>query len=171
VPQYFDHVARIQRAWERERPDLDVRPQGVIGRLHRLAGQLTEQLTVVYRRHGLNEGEFDVLASLRRAGAPFERAPGELAEHTMVTTGAMTKRLDRLERDGLVTRRPSAVDGRGRVVALTPAGRKLIDRAFTDHMANERRLLDQLTPREADELERLLAKWLATFETPPPDEE
>ncbi len=168
MPEYLDHVARIQRAWERERPDLDVRPQGVIGRLHRLAGRLTEQLTVVYRRHGLGEGEFDVLASLRRAGAPFERAPGELAEHTMVTTGAMTKRLDRLERDGLVARRPSAVDGRGRVVALTPAGRRLIDRAFTDHMANERRLLDRLTPQEADELERLLAKWLAGFETPQP---
>ena len=168
MPEYLDHVARIQRAWERERPDLDVRPQGVIGRLHRLAGRLTEQLTVVYRRHGLGEGEFDVLASLRRAGAPFERAPGELAEHTMVTTGAMTKRLDRLERDGLVARRPSAVDGRGRVVALTPAGRRLIDRAFTDHMANERRLLDQLTPQEADELERLLTKGLAGFETPQP---
>ena len=168
MPEYLDHVARIQRAWERERPDLDVRPQGVIGRLHRLAGRLTEQLTVVYRRHGLGEGEFDVLASLRRAGDPFERAPGELAEYTMVTTGAMTKRLDRLERDGLVARRPSAVDGRGRVVALTPAGRRLIDRAFTDHMANERRLLDQLTPQEADELERLLAKWLAGFETPQP---
>jgi DNA-binding MarR family transcriptional regulator len=168
MPEYLDHVARIQRAWERERPDLDVRPQGVIGRLHRLAGRLTEQLTVVYRRHGLGEGEFDVLATLRRAGAPFERAPGELAEHTMVTTGAMTKRLDRLERDGLVARRPSAVDGRGRVVALTPAGRTLIDRAFTDHMANERRLLDQLTPREAEELERLLTKWLAGFETPQP---
>jgi DNA-binding MarR family transcriptional regulator len=169
VPEYFDRVARIQRAWERERPDLDVRPQGVIGRLHRLANQLTDRLTVVYRRHGLGEGEFDVLAALRRAGAPFERAPGELAEHTMVTTGAMTKRLDRLERDGLITRRPSAVDGRGRVVALTPAGRKLIDRAFTDHMANERRLIDQLTPQEADELERLLAKWLAAFEAPEED--
>jgi DNA-binding MarR family transcriptional regulator len=168
MPQYLDHVARIQRAWARERPDLDVRPQGVIGRLHRLAGHLTEQLVVVYRRHGLGEGEFDVLATLRRTGEPFELAPGELAAHTMVTTGAMTKRLDRLERDGLVTRRPSAVDGRGRVVALTPAGRKLIDQAFTEHMANERRLLEQLTPHEADQLEKLLAKWLAAFETPQP---
>jgi DNA-binding MarR family transcriptional regulator len=171
MPEYLDHVARIQRAWQRERPDLDVRPQGVIGRLHRLAGELNEQLTVVYRRHGLGEGEFDVLATLRRAGEPFERAPGELATHTMVTTGAMTKRLDRLERDGLVTRRPSAVDGRGRVVALTPAGRKLIDRAFTEHMANEHRLLDQLTPLEADQLERLLTKWLAAFEALEPAED
>ncbi|MFI5889819.1 MarR family winged helix-turn-helix transcriptional regulator [Actinoplanes sp. NPDC051513] len=162
----LDHVARIQQAWARERPDLDVSPQGVIGRLHRVAGHLTDQLRLVYRRYGLGEGEFDVLAALRRAGAPFERAPGELAAHTMVTTGAMTKRIDRLVRDGLVTRRPSAADGRGRVVALTGAGRELIDRAFAEHMRNERRLVDQLTPEEAARLEAILTTWLARFEAP-----
>ncbi|MEW9552596.1 MarR family winged helix-turn-helix transcriptional regulator [Nonomuraea sp. NPDC050783] len=162
----LDHVARIQREWARERPDVDVSPQGVIGRLHRLAGHLTEQLCLVYRRFGLGEGDFDVLAALRRAGPPFERAPGELAAFTMVTTGAMSKRIDRLERDGLVTRRPSEHDGRGRVVALTPAGRELIDRAFTEHMRNERRLLDELSPEEAAQLERLLASWLARLEPP-----
>lgn len=141
-------------------------PQGVIGRLHRLAAHLTEQLCVVYRRYGLGEGEFDVLAALRRAGEPYERAPGELAVHTMVTTGAMTKRIDRLERDGLVTRRRSTSDGRGRVVALTKAGKELIDQAFTEHMRNERRLLDHLSPDDAAELERLLTTWLACFETP-----
>jgi DNA-binding MarR family transcriptional regulator len=161
-----DHVARIQAEWGRERPDLDVRPQGVIGRLHRLAGHLTEQLCVVYRRYGLAEGEFDVLAALRRAGEPFERAPGELAQFTMVTTGAMTKRLDRLERAGLVTRRRSSTDGRGRVVALTSAGRELIDRAFTEHMANEHRLLSELTDEEATQLEALLTTWLARVEPP-----
>jgi len=159
-----DHVARIQAEWARERPDLDVSPQGVIGRLHRLAGHLTEQLLVVYRRFGLGEGEFDVLAALRRAGPPFERAPGELARFTMVTTGAMTKRLDRLERDGLVARRRSTADGRGRVVALTTAGRELIDRAFTEHMANEHRLLTELTDHEKATLEALLTGWLARFE-------
>ncbi|PZG16718.1 MarR family transcriptional regulator [Micromonospora craterilacus] len=166
MTEHLDHVARIQQAWARERPDLDVSPQGVIGRLHRLAGHLTEQLHVVYRRYGLGEGEFDVLATLRRAGEPFERAPGELAAFTMVTTGAMTKRIDRLERDGLVTRRPSTSDGRGRVVALTEAGRDLIDQAFAEHMRNERRLLDLLSPDEAAQLESLLATWLAGFETP-----
>jgi len=159
-----DHVARIQAEWARERPDLDVSPQGVIGRLHRLAGHLTEQLLVVYRRFGLGEGEFDVLAALRRAGPPFERAPGELARFTMVTTGAMTKRLDRLERDGLVARRRSTADGRGRVVVLTTAGRELIDRAFTEHMANEHRLLTELTDHEKATLEALLTGWLARFE-------
>ncbi|WKX74128.1 MarR family winged helix-turn-helix transcriptional regulator [Streptomyces sp. XD-27] len=163
----MDHVARIQAEWARERADLDVSPQAVIGRLHRLGRLLTERLCLVYRRYGLSEGEFDVLAALRRAGEPFERAPGELAAHTMVTTGAMTKRIDRLERDGLVTRRRSTVDGRGRVVALTQAGRDLFDQAFTSHMHNERRLLDALTPEEAAQLERLLTAWLARVEPPP----
>ncbi|REK90550.1 MarR family transcriptional regulator [Streptomyces inhibens] len=162
----LDHVARIQAEWARERPDLDVSPQGVIGRLHRLAGLLTEQLCLVYRRYGLSEGEFDVLAALRRAGEPFERAPGELAARTMVTTGAMTKRIDRLERDGLVTRRRSASDGRGRVVALTQAGQDLFDQAFTEHMHNERRLLDAMSPDEAAHLEALLTSWLAHVEPP-----
>jgi DNA-binding MarR family transcriptional regulator len=155
-----DPVARIQAEWRRERPDLDVTPQGVIGRLHRLAARLTDELTTVYDAHGLAEGEFDVLATLRRAGAPYERTPGELAEHTMITTGGMTKRIDRLERAGLVTRRVSESDGRGRVVALTAKGRETIDAAFTDHMANERRLLDHLEPSDAAELERILTRWL-----------
>lgn len=159
-----DRIARIQAEWARERPDLDVSPQGVIGRLHRIAARLTAELCVVFERHGLSEGEFDVLAALRRAGEPFERAPGELARFTMVTTGAMTKRIDRLERAGLVTRRAAADDGRGRVVGLTPAGRRLIDEAFGDHMRNERRLLDVLTPAEADQLETLLAAWLRRIE-------
>jgi DNA-binding MarR family transcriptional regulator len=165
-PPNLDHVARIQAEWTRERPDLDVSPQAVIGRLHRIGVLLTDRLTAVYRRHGLTEGEFDVLAALRRAGAPFERAPGELAAHTMVTTGAMTKRVDRLERDGLVTRRRSTADGRGRVVALTPAGRALIDRAFTEHMRNERTLLDALPPADAAQLEALLTAWLSHLELP-----
>ncbi|MDN3029257.1 MarR family transcriptional regulator [Streptomyces sp. S.PB5] len=164
----LDRVARIQADWRRERPDLDVSPQGVIGRLHRLADRLTEELCLVYGRYGLGEGEFDVLCALRRAGEPYERAPGELAAHTMVTTGAMTKRIDRLERAGLVTRRRSADDQRGRIVALTRPGYDLIDRAFTEHISNEHRLLDLLEPAEAEALETLLTTWLARMESPGP---
>lgn len=166
--QPLDRVARIQADWRLERPDVDVSPQGVIGRLHRLADLLTEELCLVYGRYGLSEGEFDVLCALRRAGEPYERAPGELAAHTMVTTGAMTKRIDRLERAGLVTRRRSDDDQRGRIVALTRPGRELIDRAFTDHMHNERHLLDLLTPAEAKTLEMLLTTWLSRMEHPRP---
>jgi DNA-binding MarR family transcriptional regulator len=162
-----DHVGRIQDEWARERPDLDVSPQGLIGRLHRLGAFLTEELVAVYRMHGLGEGDFDVLATLRRAGAPFERTPGELAQFTMVTTGAMTKRVDRLVSAGLVTRRRSDVDGRGRVVALTPEGRRLIDDAFTEHVANEHRLLEVLSERERGQLQAILVKWLAEFEPDP----
>jgi DNA-binding MarR family transcriptional regulator len=160
-----DRVAQIMVEWARERPDLDNAPQAVIGRLHRLANHLTEELLAVYGRFDLSEGEFDVLATLRRAGSPFERTPSELASSTMVTTGAMTKRLDRLERRRLVSRRQSDVDGRGRVIALTPRGRELIDEAFAAHLANERRLLDEaLSPTDAATLERVLTTWLAHYE-------
>lgn len=165
-PDRLDHVARIQADWRRERPDLDVSPQGVVGRLHRVALLLTAELTAVYARHGLDEGEFDVLATLRRAGPPFERAPGTLAAHTMVTSGGMTKRLDRLQRRGLVARRSSDTDGRGRVVSLTPAGRRLIDEALTAHMANEHRLLADLPGEDVELLEGVLERWLARLEPP-----
>ena len=161
-----DHVARIQAEWQAVRPDVDTSPQGVIGRLHRIANQLTGELTLLYAKYGLSEGEFDVLAALRRAGSPYERAPGEIALHTMVTTGAVTKRVDRLEEAGLVDRRRSDEDGRGRVVRLTPAGQRLIDKAFTAHMANEKRLLEALTPVEAKQLEKLLTTWLTRLEHP-----
>lgn len=161
-----DHVARIMAEWRRERPDLDVSPQGVIGRLHRLANALTEELVAVYARFGLAEGEFDVLATLRRAGEPYERTPGDLAASTMVTSGAMTKRIDRLEQRGLVTRRVSDADGRGRVIALTPAGRECIDACMTAHMANEHRLLAAIDADERAALEQVLTRWLTAFETP-----
>jgi DNA-binding MarR family transcriptional regulator len=159
-----DRVSRIQEQWRRERPDLDPSPQGVFGRLHRLAAHLTDELVVVYRKHGLSEGEFDVLAALRRVGDPFELAPGDLALHTMVTTGAMTKRIDRLVEAGLVTRRAAADDGRRRVIALTAKGRRTIDAAFTDHLANEHRLLEALSATERRQLEALLGRWLGAFE-------
>jgi DNA-binding MarR family transcriptional regulator len=155
-----DRVARIQAEWRRERPDLDPFPQGVIGRLHRLAGILTMELTDVYGQFGLTEGDFDVLASLRRSGPPFARAAGELADHTMVTTGGLTKRVDRLVANGLVERRPGPADARQRIIALTSAGRETIDAAFTAHMANEHRLIEMIGRADAVQLEQLLERWL-----------
>ena len=162
-----DRLDLIGDAWRRERPDLDVSPQQVVGRLHRVAHHLTDELVAVYAQHGLTEGEFDVLATLRRAGPPYERTPGDLAAHTLVTSGGMTKRIDRLERAGLVSRRASETDARSRVVALTQRGREVIDAAFTAHMANERRLLDALDPADAAALERILRTWLGALEEPP----
>ena len=160
-----DHVARVMEQWARERPDLDVSPQGVIARLHRIGGRLTRELVEVYARFGLGEGEFDVLATLRRAGTPFQLTPRELAEGTMVTGGAVTKRVDRLVDRGLATRSVSEVDGRGRVIGLTPAGHRLIDEAFTAHMANEHRLLEGLSPADRAELARLLGSWARALES------
>lgn len=154
-----DHVDAIAAQWRAERPDLDVAPMQVIGRLHRLADHLREELIAEYRRHGLGEGEFDILAALRRAGEPFAAAPGELARHTMVTTGAVTKRVDRLVASGLVARDADADDGRGRVIRLTPAGRRVIDAAFAAHLSNEERLLAGLDPAQRRALETLLREW------------
>lgn len=159
-----DHVDRIQEQWARERPDLDTSPQGLIGRTHRLADRLMDELLVVYRRHGLGQGEFDVLATLRRAGDPFELTPSALAQTTMVTSGAVTKRLDRLEAAGLVRRQPNDLDGRGRVVGLTEAGRRLIDQAYTEHMKNEHRLVAGLDADERAQLEHLLRRWAASLD-------
>ena len=145
--------------WRTERPDLDVSPQGIIGRLHRLSARLTEELVAVYAEYGLGEGDFDVLATLRRAGAPYELSPGELAASTMVTSGAVTKRVDRLVEQGLATRRVSQSDARGRLVALTEKGRALIDGAFDAHMANEHRLVASLSEIERARLAHLLEVW------------
>lgn len=154
-----DRVDAIAAQWRAERPDLDNSPMQVIGRLHRLADHLREELIAGYRRHGLGEGEFDILAALRRAGEPFATAPGELARHTMVTTGAVTKRVDRLVASGLVVRDADVDDGRGRVIRLTPAGRRVIDEAFAAHLANEERLLAGLHPAQRRDLETLLRAW------------
>ncbi|OZB83566.1 MarR family transcriptional regulator [Microbacterium sp. 13-71-7] len=159
-----DQVTRIQQAWRRERPDLDVTAIGTIGRLHRLALALTEELVVVYRAHGLSEGDFDVMAALRRAGEPYEASPSDLAASTMITSGGMSKRIDRLEGAGLVTRRVGSGDARGRVIALTAEGKALIDAAFADHVANEQRLLAMVPASERAALEATLAGWLAHFE-------
>lgn len=160
-----DHVAHILEQWSVERPDLDVSPIGIIGRLHRLAGRLTEELTVVYRRFGLGEGDFDVLVTLRRQSDVYALTCSALAESTMVTSGGMTKRVDRLEAAGLVRRRDSESDGRSRVVELTPAGHALVDEAFAAHVANEHRLVGALAPQDRDDLTRILAGWLATLES------
>ena len=161
-----DRVASIQREWLRERPEIDPSPQGIIGRLHRLGAHLTTELEAVYARFGLSTGEFDVLAALRRAGEPFERTPSELAERTMITSGGLTKRCDRLEAAGLIERRVAETDRRGRVVALTDAGLALIDDAYAAHMANEHRLIAELSDDDRVDLQRVLIEWVGRFEDP-----
>lgn len=159
----MDHAATVVEQWRAERPELDTSPVLVIGRIHRIAAALTPELVEVYNRHGLGEGDFDVLATLRRQGAPYALTPGELGERTMVSSGAVTKRVDRLVSAGLVERRPSASDGRSRTVVLTAAGHRVIDAAMDDHVVNEARLLAGLDPEERAALADLLGRLATTL--------
>ena len=157
-------VAGIVRRWREIRPDLDPTPLLVIGRIDRLASLIDDQLRPPFAAAGLASGDFDLLAALRRQGPPHEASPGELAAAMLVTSGATTKRIDRLERQGLVTRRPSHVDGRGRVVALTPSGRRLTDDLIAVHFDNEERILARLTATQRDQLAELLGALAAVVE-------
>ena len=161
-----DAVDRIVAQWSRERPELDTGPMAVIGRLHRLADLLEGELRTVFASAGLGNGDFDVLASLRRSGAPYRLSPGDLSATTMVTSGAVTKRVDRLEQKGLVKRSVSDADGRGREIELTPRGKELTDAIVVDHWANEDRLLAALDATEREQLVGLLRKLLLSVEGP-----
>jgi DNA-binding MarR family transcriptional regulator len=129
---------------------------GVIGRVSRLSRQLEQRLDPVFARHGLEQGLFDVLATLRRSGGPYRMRPADLAASVMLTSSGITKRLDRLEAAGLVARHPDPQDRRGLLIELTPAGRELIDAALADHVAAEHRLLAALSPDDRDRLAGLL---------------
>jgi DNA-binding MarR family transcriptional regulator len=153
-----DGVDLILEQWRRERPDLDPAPIGVIGRISRLARELERELERVYREHGLEPGWHDVLATLRRHGAPYQLRPSEFSSTLMLTSSGTTKRLDRLEQAGLISRAPDPQDRRGVVITLTPAGLELIDAVMEAHLANERRLLDALSEPERKRLADLLRK-------------
>jgi DNA-binding MarR family transcriptional regulator len=155
-----DAVDQIVAQWAAVRPDLALAPMALVGRLGRLAALGTAVIEAGLARHGLKLGEFDVLASLRRAGDPPELTPGALVRQLMLSSGAMTNRIDRLEAAGLVTRRPDPADRRGVVVALTDEGRALVDRAVVDHLATEAELLAPLSANEQATLDRLLRKLL-----------
>ena len=163
TPPTPDHAQHVVDQWARERPDLDASPILVIGRLHRVALALTTELVRVYNGFGLGEGDFDVLATLRRTGDPYELTPTALMKQTMVTSGAVTKRIDRLEGAGLVERRVATADRRSRIVALTDAGRELMDRAVPEHLANEARLLSVLDASELRTLADLLGRLGASL--------
>jgi DNA-binding MarR family transcriptional regulator len=159
-----DAVDRIVEQWAAERPELDTGPMELVGRLHRVAAILEAGLRPVFATAGLGNGDFDVLATLRRSGAPYRLSPSDLTATMMVTSGAVTKRVDRLERAGLVTREVSAEDGRGRMVGLTARGQALTDELVVRHWANEDRLIGALTPAERRTMVALLRKLLLDLE-------
>lgn len=162
--EQYDGVDVVLAQWARERPDLDVAPMGVIGRISRLARLCEEDIQLVFARFGLHRGEFDVLATLRRSGAPYRLNPSELSASLLVSSGGMTNRLDRLERAGLIVRQPDQDDRRGVLVNLTPEGLRLVDTAVAEHVANEQRLLHALNQSERGELAGLLRTLLRSLE-------
>lgn len=162
-----DGVDVILEQWRRERPDLDTSPIGVIGRISRLSREIERRLEPVYAACGLEPGWYDVLATLRRTGPPYWLRPTDFAAALMLTASGTTKRLDRLEAAGHITREPDPSDRRGVLITLTPKGRRLVDHATVKHMANERRILSGLTAAEQRELASLLRKLTITL--PPQD--
>ena len=161
-----DSVDRIIAQWAHARPDVDVTPMGVVGRLSRLTRLFERQLQAVFDQHGLHSGEFDILATLRRADLDASGlTAGELASSTMVTSGATTNRLDRLVAKGLVTRDADPRSRRTIRVALTPEGRKLIDAALEDHVSGEASLLAAITSDQRMQLETLLRELLGNHES------
>lgn len=159
-----DKVDVILGQWRRERPDLDVSPMGPIGRLKRCAVLLQRRLDETFEIFGLSTWEFDVLAALRRSGAPYCLSPTTLFSSLMITSGTMTHRLQRLEAAGLVERVPNREDARSLLVRLTPEGLALVDRAVAAHVDNERRILSVLEPAELAALDDRLSRLLTLLE-------
>jgi DNA-binding MarR family transcriptional regulator len=160
VEHDHDHVDHILEEWERERPDLDLSAMAVIARISRASRILERRIQNVLSAYGINEAMFGVLAALLRAGPPHRLSPTELFNSLLISSGAMTNRLDRLTEAGLVTRMPDPKDRRSMLVALSPAGLRLINEAVTAHTENELRLLAQVSPREREQLAKLLRKLL-----------
>jgi DNA-binding MarR family transcriptional regulator len=161
----LDPVDAILEQWRRERPDLDTSPMGPIGRLKRCAVLLQRKLDKVFAEFGMTNWEFDVLATLRRSGAPYCLAPTMLFATLMVTSGTMTHRLQRLEAAGWVERISNRNDARSMLVQLTPEGLELIDRAVEAHVENERNILALIPPEALEALDERLAELLSTLET------
>jgi DNA-binding MarR family transcriptional regulator len=159
-----DRVDAIVDQWSRERPDLPTEAMGIFGRLGQVALLLETAINATFDRHGLQRGEFDVLAALRRSGKPFELNPSVLAETMMLSRAGMTGRLDRLEGAGLVRRIADSADRRSVRVALTPSGRSLVDIVVADHVENEERLLSVLAAKDRRELDRISRLLLAGLE-------
>ena len=159
-----DEVDRIIDAWRRERPDLDVAPLAVLSRISRLARHLDLARGRAFSGHGLEQWEFDVLSALRRTGEPYELSPGVLVTQTLVTSGTMTNRIDRLEARGLVVRRPAPADRRGVLVRLTEPGRAAVDAALADLLDVERALLAALPEPDRARLADLLRVLVAPFD-------
>lgn len=159
-----DEVDSLVEAWGRERPDLDPSPMQVLSRITRLARYLDRHRRTAFARHDLESWEFDVLAALRRSGEPYHLSPGQLLRETMVTSGTMTNRVDRLVARGLVTRTDHPDDRRGVLVRLTQSGKDAVDSAISDLLSAEQQILSALPSAQRDQLAESLRQLMAPYE-------
>lgn len=160
----MDRIDKITKQWQRERPDLDISPMGLIGRLGNVTLHLSREMEKVFSQFGLNTSSFDVLATLRRAGDPYTLSPGEMLSTLMVTSGTMTNRIDQLEKAGWVIRKVNPEDGRSFLVSLTPEGLELINQVIEAHIENQKRLVSGLSQQEQQTLNQLLKVFLNSLE-------
>ncbi|GIH77564.1 MarR family winged helix-turn-helix transcriptional regulator [Planobispora longispora] len=159
-----DPVDRIVAQWHRERPDLDASPMAVFGRIYRIARLMADRVAEIYQRYGIGRGEFDVLATLRRAGAPYTLSPKAMTATLMLTSGGMTGRLDRLERAGLIARTPDPDDRRALRVSLTEAGLRTIEEAVVAGLEAQHEALAVLAEGDRERLADLLRDLLGALE-------
>lgn len=160
----MDEVDRIVAAWRHERPDLDVSPMEVLSRVSRLARQLDLARKSSFSEYGIEGWAFDVLSALRRSGEPYQLSPSTLLQETLVTSGTMTNRIDRLVTAGWVERLPDPGDRRGVLVRLTADGRATVDSALADLLVKEREILGDLTPAGRRKLASLLRQLSTGFD-------
>ena len=151
-----DHIDKLRKQWSTIRPDVDTAPMGVVGRINRLALLFSDPITKLMAKLGLERGEFDVLAALRRAGEPHELSPTQLYRSLLLSSGGLTNRLKRLAAKGMIERRPDPTDGRSDLARLTRAGRDAVDTAFDADMALEADLIARLDGDRLGELDELL---------------
>jgi DNA-binding MarR family transcriptional regulator len=163
-PDPGDHVDRLRGQWARELPDIDTEPMGILGRASRLTNLFRPSLEATFANFGLDRGEFDVIATLRRSGPPYRLTPTQIYTSLMISSGGLTHRLDRLEKAGLIQREKSQEDGRSMLVALTEAGIARVEQACRAHVANGSAFIEVLDAKERSALADLLRKLLVGIE-------
>jgi DNA-binding MarR family transcriptional regulator len=160
----MDQIDKIIEQWTAERPDLDVAPMALIGRIKRLSQHLSNEMGKTFAQHGLNIASFDVLATLLRSGAPYQLSPNDLLATMMITSGTMTNRIDQLVKSGWVERINNPQDKRSVFIALTNKGFDTIEAAVTDHVATQHRLVKEIPADDFNQMNSLLSNFLSSTE-------
>ncbi|MGF1755638.1 MarR family transcriptional regulator [Vibrio makurazakiensis] len=160
----MDAIDRVVEQWAKEKPELETEPMAMMGRIMRIAKYMETQVADLHKKYDMKLGEFDVLATLRRSGKPYRLTPSELIETMMLTSGAMTNRLDKLEAKGLIVRAHSKEDRRSVTVELTRDGLVLIDQMMTEHVETQKKLVKSLSASQKKNTNQLLKTWLSAYE-------